>query len=315
MKTNRILFGLAVMILAGSVSLTSCRKRETKQAEEPDKETNTVSDNANAENIANDIIAMGSQAVENGALTEFRTTGSAELSGIVSMAPCASVSVNGSTVTVDFGTTGCTGADGRVRTGKLFFDLSGSNPVSATKYRNPGFKMVVTSQNYVVDSYTVAISGKTVTNTTPASIGTGTNPGTNLTWNIKSNITVTKPSGGGTVTWKCDRNKELTNTNDASCYKGQLLPIDWSKAKVKLNGNASGVNSKGENYTATAIDLVRDFTCSPSLVYPKRHPFISGKINYTPGARPTRYFDYGTGACDLNATVTINGVTYAITLP
>jgi hypothetical protein len=311
MKNRTLLFGAFAVILAGSLLMGGCRKRETKQAEEPDKEANTARDNAMAENISSDIMAMGSQAVENGTLTEFRTNGE---SGI-SLAPCATISVSGAVITVDFGSTGCVGQDGRKRSGKLFFDLSASTPTSAIKYRNPGFKMVVTSQNYVVDSNLVAINGKTVTNTTSPGIGSGPNPGTNLTWNVKANISITKPSGGGTISWTCDRNKELINTDDINCYKGQTLPIDWSKAKVKHNGNASGTNARGESFTAKAIDLVRDFTCSPSTIYPKRHPFISGKIEYKPGNRPTRVIDYGNGGCDLNATVVINGVTYAITLP
>lgn len=311
MKNKSFLFGALALILTCTLLTGGCRKRETKEAEEPDKEANTARDNAMAENITNDIMAIGSQAVENGTLTEFRTNGG---SGI-SIATCATVSVSGAVITVDFGTTGCLGQDGRKRTGKLFFNLSASSPTSAIKYRNPGFKMIVTSQNYVVDSNLVAINGKTVTNTTSPAIGSGPSPTINLTWSVKANVTVTKPNGGGTITWNCDRTKELINTNDPNCYKGQTLPIDWSKAKVKLNGTASGTNAKGESFTAKAIDLLRDFTCSPSTIYPKRHPFISGKIEYKPGNRPTRYIDYGNGGCDLNATLVINGVTYAITLP
>jgi hypothetical protein len=311
MKSNTILFGAFTLMLAGSLLFGGCRKRETKQSEEPDKEANTARDNATAENIANDIMAIGSQAVENGTLTEFRVSGE---NGI-SLAPCATISVSGAVITVDFGTSGCIGQDGRKRTGKLFFNLSAASPTTAIKYRNPGFNMIVTSQNYVVDSNLVAINGKTITNTTSQAIGSGPSPTINLTWNVKSNITITKPNGGGTISWNCDRTKELINTNDPNCYKGQTLPIDWSKAKVKLNGNASGTNARGESFTAKAIDLVRDFTCSPSTIYPKRHPFVSGKIEYKPGNRPIRYIDYGNGGCDLNATVVINGVTYSITLP
>lgn len=320
MKTNKLIIGASILFLAGSLALTSCKKRTKKSAEEPDTEANSARDNANSETIANDIDAIGSDVVENSTLTEYRGAGSNELTGVLSIAPCATVSgAATNTITVDFGSTGCLGNDGRVRKGKLFFDLSQSSPVSSTKYRNPGFKMIVTSQNYMVDSCEVTINNKTITNTTPSSIGSGTPTigNVNLTWRIQANINITKPNGGGTITYVCDRTKELTNTNNAAagCYHGQALPISWNKATVKINGSAFGQNAKGENYTATAIDLVRDFTCSPSALVPKRHPFISGKINYTPGNRPTRYFDYGSGTCDLNATVTINGVTYVITLP
>lgn len=319
MKTNKLILGFTLLFIAGSLTFTSCRKREKSAAEEPDNEQSTVSDNATSENTSNDIIAMGSELAETGTLTQFKTSGSSAITGVLSIASCATVSgLASSTITVDFGSSGCVGYDGRTRKGKLFFDLSGCTPSTSINYRNPGFKMVVTSQNYSVDNNLVSISGKTVQNTTPTSIGSGTPTigNKNLTWSIKSNITITK-ADGGVITWSCDRTKELINTNVAAdnCYHGQGLAIDWSKAKIKLNGSASGTNAKGESYTAVATDLVRDFTCSPSAVYPKRHPFVSGKIEYKPGTRATRLFDYGTGGCDLNATVTINGVTYAITLP
>jgi len=320
MKTNKLILGASLLFLAGALALSSCKKRTTKEAEEPDKEANTARDNANAENIANDIDAIGGEAVENSSLSEFRSSGETALTNIISVASCATVTgVGTSTITVDFGTTPCAGNDGRKRSGKLFFNLSQSTPTTSVKYRNPGFKMIVTSQNYVVDSNAVTINNKTVENTTSPSIGSGTPTigYVNLTWRIQSNITIVKPNSGGSITWTCDRTKELTNTNTASagCYNGQALPINWSKAIVKINGTASGSNAKGESYTVKAIDLVRDFNCSPSVLTQKRHPFISGKIEYTPGSRPTRYFDYGTGTCDFNATVVINGVTYSITLP
>jgi hypothetical protein len=309
-KTNRLFFGITTLLVVGSLMFTSCRKRD-KEEEQPDQETNTVSDNANMENISSDMDAMGSEAAETGTVGEFKGNGTEMLS----MTPGATVTGFGtSTITVDFGT-GTLCKDGRTRSGKLFYDLSQSTPTTATYYRNPGFKLIVTSQNYVVEGHSVTIANKTITNTTPLTIPSGTNPGTNLKWSITANISVVKPNNGGTVTWSCSRTKELINTNDVQCYNGQTLPITWKKAKIKINGTASGTNAKGESYTVVATDLVRDFTCTPSTNYPNRHPFISGTLDYKPGTRPNRLFDYGNGGCDLNATVTVNGVTYAITLP
>ena len=175
--------------------------------------------------------------------------------------------------------------------------------------------MKLSSQNYVVDGYSVTITSKQVKNTTPLTLPTGLNPGTNLTWSINSNISIVKPSNAGTITRLTSYTKELLNTNDTNCYRGQFKSIVWTLAKVKFNGNSNGINAKGENYTNTATDLVRDMNCSPFPNKPKRHPFISGKLNHTPGTKATRYIDYGNGACDINATVTINGVIYNITLP
>jgi hypothetical protein len=302
---------VAFLVIA-TLTVSSCKKKEEPPAEpEPDTEQSTAGDNNLAEVMSNDIESMGSDVADNGSLTTYKTSGEAGLL----ITHCATVTAANKVITVDFGTTGCVGHDGRTRTGKLIFDYSASSPTTAIRYRHPGFKVTVTSQNYVVDGNLVNIISKTISNTTPTNIPTGKNPGTNLTWAINANISIVKAGNTGTVSWSCSRTKELINTSDSACYMGQATPINWNMAKVKLNGSSSGVNAKGENYTAVAVDVVRDFNCSPYPLHPRRHPFISGTINYTPGSRPARLINYGNGSCDQNATVTINGNTYNITLP
>lgn len=310
MKTTKITTALALLFIVGSLTFVSCKKKEAKEETptETDDEQSTANDNNISENTASDIESIGGQASENFSLTTYKPSDGLQYSS-VEAAPCATVTGNLSAkiYTVDFGTTGCTGADGRTRTGKLIFDYSGSTN-GAVFYRNPGFKVSITASNYVVDGNQVNIINKTITNTTPLTSGA------NLTWSISANISIVK-SGGGNISWTCNRIKELINTNDTNCYRGQFKSIVWSKAKVKLNGSAGGTNSKGENYSAVATDLVRDFTCAPDASRPHRHPFVSGTINYIPANRLPRLINYGSGTCDFNATVTINGTTYNITLP
>ncbi len=312
MKTSKIYLGLASLLIAGSLTFTSCRKKEKTQPQDPDTEQSTATDNNLAENHANDIDAMGSQVCDTYTLSTYRTNGLASGQEALALSPTATVTVVGKVVTIDFGSIGCVGADGKTRTGKLIYDYSAS-PASATRYRHFGFKMSVTSQSYVVDGTQVNIINKTVTNTTPLSTPTGTNPGTNLTWSVTANISIVKAGNGGTISWSCNRTKELTTTY-WPCYVDQATPINWLQAKVKLNGSASGTNAKGETFTAVAHDLVRDFTCHPDA-HPHHCPFVSGTISYTPGNRPTRLIDFGNGACDLSATVLINGQTFVVNLP
>jgi hypothetical protein len=295
---------------------TSCKKNTPEpqpQVQTPAEDTDQSGANENnvSESVASDIDAIGGQASENTDLTTFRVSGPTG----IEMSQCATVTTNTTTrtYTVDFGTN-CVGADGRTRSGKLIFDYSGSTN-NARFYRNPGFNLNVTSVNYVVDNYSVQIVNKTIANTTPTNIPTGTNPGTNLTWAISANIVITKPNATGTLTWTCNRTKELTNTSDSLCYRGQNRSILWNKAVVKLNGSAGGVNSNNLTYTATATNLVRDFGCSPDTNHPHRHPFVAGTIAYTPGTKATRTIDYGSGGCDLNATMTIGTHTYTVILP
>jgi len=317
MKTSKLFLSTLAIVVAASLTVTSCRKKEKTAEVEPERETETANDNALAENTNNDIIAIGSQLSENsGTLTTYRSSGPESL--FLAAAGCATVTsaLTGSVITsytVDFGTTGCVGADSRTRKGKLMYDFTQSTN-NAKWYRNPGFKMIITSNGYSVDGNAVTINNKVVSNTTPTNIPTGTNPGTNLTWSIVADISIVK-ANSQTVAWTCNRTKELVNTSDVNCYKGQSLPIDWTKAKIKINGTANGTNAKGENFTAVATDLLRDFTCTPSATQPQRHPFISGTVSYTPGNRATRVIDYGNGSCDFNVTITVNGQTFSTTLP
>ena len=318
MKTKRISHLLGLSLLVGGLLFTSCKKK-TEETEDDttttDTEQTSAQDNSMAESIDNDIQAMGSQGAETGSLSTFRSNGQGGV-GEIAMAPCATVtSVLGSKVfTVDFGTSGCVGSDGKTRTGKLIYDFSGSTS-GALYYRHPGFKMTVTSSNYVVDNYSVTITNKTIENTTPSTITPGYNPGIALTWSVTANISIAKPSSGGTVSWSCNRTHELVNTSDTNCYRGQTKPINWRRAIIKMNGSASGVNSSNENYTVVATDLVRDFNCAPVALQPHRHPFISGTLVYTPGSRPARTIDYGSGACDLSATITVSGQSFNFVQP
>jgi hypothetical protein len=313
MKSNsKISTYLLLGVVTLSLSLGSCRKKEEDVVEEEstDTEQSTAEDNNTAEAYVVDIESIGSEVTEKGTLEQYKD---ASEEGITASA-CATITGYGTKiVTVDFGT-GCVGNDGRTRSGKLIYDFTASTPTTAIYYRNPGFSMSVSSQNYVVDGYTVNITNKNVTNTTPATLPSGVNPGTNLTWAVNANVSIVKPNGAGTISWTCTRTKELVNTSDSACYRGQSLAIVWSKAIVKINGSASGVNAKSENYTSVATNLVRDFNCSPDVSRPRRHPFISGTIVYTPGARRVRTLDYGTGACDLSAVLTIGTKTYTINL-
>ncbi|PBQ31261.1 hypothetical protein CNR22_05610 [Sphingobacteriaceae bacterium] len=313
-RTSKISMGLAVIFTVASLSFSSCRKKDKEETIAEDTEQSTATDNNVAESYVADIESMGSQVSDNGSLSTYKTSGPSSVEALEASG-CAAVTVNNQVVTIDFGTSGCIGKDGRTRTGKLIYDFSGSAS-GATRYRNPGFNMSVTSQNYVVDGYAVTIISKSVSNITSSSIPSTANPGTNLKWSVVANISIVKPNSGGTISWSCNRTKELMNTGDTLCYKGQAMPIDWTKAMVKINGSASGVNAKGENFTANATNLVRDFNCAPDPVSrPHRHPFISGTIAYTPGSRPLRTIDFGNGACDMAATVTINGRVFNITLP
>lgn len=312
-KVKRTPLQLFSLVLLISLLSGACRKKETPEPEPPvteDTEQSTATENSTTESFMADVESFGSEVSENGSLSQSRESAP---NGITAAA-CATVSGYGTkTITVDFGTA-CLGQDGRTRSGKLIYDFSASSPSTAVYYRNPGFNMKVTSQNYVVDGYSVTISNKNVVNTSPTNLPSGLNPGTNLTWAVTASVSIVKPNNGGMIQWNCNRTKELTNTSDTTCYRGQSKAIVWKNAIVKLNGTATGVNARNENYTTLGTNLIRDFKCTPDALRPARHPFISGTLQYTPGSRRVRILNYGSNTCDLNAVLTVGTQTHAVVL-
>jgi hypothetical protein len=297
MKTRNILLGLGTLLISGALIMSSCKKKE----KEADSDTSAASDNNYAETISNDIANIGDQAANSnnasgGALSTYKT-----INDNTFMVTCVQ-SITRDTVNhillVDFGTTASTCQDGRARSGQLKFTYTGG-----VHYRDSGVVITVTPINYTVDGN--GVSGtKTITNL-------GRING-NFKWNISSNISIAK-AGGGTISWSGNRVKELLNTS--AVYSGPNTPINWLQAKVGITGSANGTTSSGKTFTVTInSQLVRDFTCVPVNSAAHRHPFISGSLDFKPDDKDNRHVDFGNGACDDDATVTINGNTYNIKL-
>lgn len=312
MKTGKLTLVLAAFMLASAAFVTSCKKKTS----ENDTDSTDARDNNLAESTSNDVVSMGAQASESSSLSTYKLNPNNDICGI-SCADTVKVDTVAKTIRVHFNSsTVC--MDGRTRSGVIIFDFHNS-ATGAKHYRNPGFQMHITTQNYMVDGNSVSID-KTVINNTPASL-TG-----NLTWSVNGSVTIIRSAanGSGTITWTCNRTKTLLNTSGtyaiggttySACYTNQTTPINWATAIIKIDGSASGISAKGTSFNATANGLIRNMNCSPAA-NPHRHPFVEGSIDFTPSGKVNRHVDYGDGSCDLLYTVTINGVTYGpYTLP
>jgi len=116
-------------------------------------------------------------------------------------------------------------------------------------------------------------------------------------WNISATIKVTRPDGK-IFTWNSTRTRTLVNGAINS----------WSPTdEYNVTGSANGVDVNGLSFTAqitNPLDWIMD--C---------YWIRSGTVNITPSGKPTRIIDFGSGTCDNKITVTINGITYNVTLP
>lgn len=277
---------LSLLVLV--LIFTGCRKDKD---EDQSYSTGVSKDFYRAEYESNQLSDIGEEAV--GYSTE-------DPSGKRSLAywylsSCATVTVSPAwpdttfpkTIGVDFGS-GCTGMDGRYRTGNLTIVATG-------RYRTPGSSYTVTSSNYTVDSYLIQ-GTKTVTNT-------GYNSSSQLVYEIDMNGTITKPDST-VITYTSDRTRKWVDGINTNIYthgiSGRTDDVYW------ITGDASGQSSNGTSFTADITDqLVIELDCQY---------ITSGELEIDPSNALTRTINWGNGNCDNQATVSVAGYTTTITL-
>lgn len=278
MKTRTAIKYFMVVATIGML-FTSCRKKE----DEKDTDTSSASDNALAEGTYNDVNNIADEAAS-GSLSSYLTPTQSDEKSI--MSTCAIIT-NDTTVsprllTIDFGATNCMCSDGRNRRGKINVAYNG-------QYKDSASTHTITFTNYYVNDNQI-LGSKTVTNN-------GHNSSGNLTFSISVNGQIIKASGGGTITWTSTRTREW--------IQGELTPT-WFDDVYLITGSANGTNAAGNSFSMAITSALRkEIGC--------RH-IVSGQLTLTPSGKPTRYVDFGSGACDNQATVTINGNVYNITL-
>jgi hypothetical protein len=281
MKTSKFTKYLMVAATVGIV-LGACKKKED---EPQDNDTSAATDNALAEGSFSDANSISDQAAA-GNLTSFLYGNSNESGERDLMTGCATITrdtvSSPRTITVDFGTANCLCNDGRNRRGIIHISYTGH-------YKDSLSMHTITFTDYFVNDNKVE-GTHTVTNN-------GHNNSGHLTFSISVNGTITKANGGGTVTWTSTRTREW--------IEGESTAL-WSDDVYLITGSASGTNAAGNSYTATIISALKiKLNC---------HNIVSGKMDLTPSGKPTRTIDWGNGDCDNQATVTINGHVYNITL-
>ncbi len=283
MKTKKITYFLFIGIITSAICFTSCKKKEIN---EKDTDTASASDQSLASSSVNDLTSISDEAGRNYSVQSFKTTDS---EGLLATS-CAVITVDtliaAKTITVNFGTSNCLCNDGRNRRGSIILSFNG-------KYRDSLTVITITPQNYFVNDNQVSGS-KTITNK-------GHNAANHLVYEINANMTIEKANGGGTITWSSIRQREWIAGENT---------VSWSDDIYSITGTANGTTSNSNSFSSTITSpLIRNMA-----VGCRKH-FTQGILEHTPSGKAMRTIDYGNGTCDDQATVTINGNTYTITLP
>jgi hypothetical protein len=275
MKSVTLFYVVIVLITS---LLVSCKK------DSENNDTTAVLDNAMVESESNRVIqAVNSSAYDNGVN---KPEGGQGLDSI--LPSCAVVTIDTSaalnTITIDFGSEPClcSNWDNRYRQGTIRAEWSGH-------YRDSATVITITTTGYFQGVLPTEMNqfdfNKTITN-----MGHNTNGNLHYAINVTSaNVTL---YFGATVAWTSQRDREWI------IGESTLLPFD---DVYSVTGSASGTDENGNPFTVTiTTPLIIAFLC----------PWIEqGTLKIEHGIYPTATLDYGSGDCDAQATITINGVT------
>lgn len=270
MKTK---FLIAALFVSTGLTISSCNKDRNEW-----KDTQTASDNEQAEGMADDAINIADNAARGNADVA-RTASPVEV--FEAMSGCATITrdtvSNPRTMVIDFGPTNCLCNDGRYRRGKILVSYSGG------RYFDIGSVKTVTFDNYFRNDNKVE-GTRTITNN-------GRNSSNQLNWTINAqDMKITRPDGSF-HTWNSTRLRTMLS--------GESTPLIWRDDEYSITGSASGTNVRGVNYVANiTTPLHRKLDC---------RWIDSGVVEVVPEDKPTRTLDYGNGACDRLLTVTVNG--------
>ncbi|MBL4592548.1 MAG: hypothetical protein JKX68_01890 [Flavobacteriales bacterium] len=287
MKNNTL---ITIVTLFVFLTIYSCKKEETTII---DNSTISSKDNGAAENLFADI----KKVVEEAADDEGQSGRTASESAY-SFGSCATVSITpawGDTtwpkvMEIDFGPTNCAGVYGINRRGKLIVTLT-------DRYRNVGSVLTVQTQNYFIND--VKVEGtKTLTNN-------GYNLNNHLEYIVNVSNAVITYTDNTTITWNSTRTNEWIEGDSTTWFTNGIAGI--CDDVYLITGSANGVNRNGLAYTVGITSPLRKSVCCRWVE--------SGTLELVPQGFATRTVDFGVaGNCDNQATVTINGNVYNISM-
>jgi len=299
MKTRKSLALITFTCIMSGLLIQSCKKDDAPSASTAEKqEFSTAASTADVEGQAafnevfdnvmgvNSEVAIGGTGVFAGANL---SGGSTEINGPQGE-QCYTLTITHSNdnsffparAVIDFGT-GCVGKDGRTRKGKIIIEYS-------NRLILPGAVATTVFDGYYVNGLKVE-GTHTITNQSSQS---------ELKFNVTVAGTLTKENGNSSV-WNSDRTLTMV--------EGLSTPLNPSDDIYSLTGTANGVvtrDSKVHEWSAQIINpLIKKYSCQW---------LVQGTINFKKGSQVYGSIDYGSGECDDQATLSVNGQTAIITL-
>jgi hypothetical protein len=276
---KRILMASAVLVTVMGVTFTSCKK------EKPDTETQSAVDNSICEaEFGKSMTSVNGFAIkENGIKSMLDANSAMSGSPTIIVDPADTLDGFPVTMTIDYGTpTSPTtdAVDGKPRSGQIVC-------VFSNYWHIVGSYVKVTMVNYRVGSSTYACDSMRITHSATSSFSHQIFRGR-----------CSDPAWANTLQWEGIRTFSQT--------AGTSTPLNIMDDVYSLTGSASGVNREGKSYTVNiSSPIVKRTSCSW---------VESGRVDITPEGLAVRTVDYGSGTCDAQATLTINGNTFTFNM-
>ncbi|MCF8247118.1 MAG: hypothetical protein K9J37_19115 [Saprospiraceae bacterium] len=185
------------------------------------------------------------------------------------------------TVTIDFGTDGCTGPDGRIRKGQIVV-------VQTAEWWVPDAERTTTFIGFSVDGAQLE----------------GTATLVNQGYDANGNITLTRTVAGAKITFPNDDVTTWETQQQLTQIEGGGTPLILLDNVFEFTSISSGINRNGQAFTVETIT---------PLVKHKLCPWLVSGIIQLDVAGKTLQLDYGNGNCDKFGTLTLpNGASLII---
>jgi hypothetical protein len=276
----RLLPFCLIVMLIPAFGFLACQKESTEEFGTIEKDV--IQDNQLAENTVADVLNIADQAGKWG--DTFYKSSLEQQAGLLSS--CATIthdlSSNPMVLTIDFGTTNCLCNDGKNRRGKIIATHTGP-------YSEEGTIITLSFENYFVNDRKI-MGSKTITHM-------GDNAALDPWYSLSVNLQIVSANSSDTLYYTATRNRTwIEGRNTLSLLDDVYL----------LEGTSSGSRTNGTQFITTIIQGLRKEIGCPQ--------FVSGQMQVDRTNKPTLLVDFGTGDCDGEVTVTVNGVQYYLGL-
>jgi hypothetical protein len=266
---NYLIVFVTISVMAG---LSSCKKDSSGTSDELATTFELSGDQAISDNLNSDAEYVLNEASVQYDFSGNRVVGVTQTMNVLS---CANVTVSAGfpkTILIDFGT-GCTSSNGVTRSGKISVTLSDS-------LRKSGSVAVMTFENYYVSGFK---KEGTVT-------WTNTSQGAIKSWSRKCvDGKVTAPGG---KYWLHSGTQDVVQT------EGSSTPFNLLDDVFSTTGSHTVTNAAGKTRTSEITEALEKKVICENI--------DKGKIKIE-GPHHFAVLDFGDGACDRIATVTIDG--------